>query len=106
MYKNGEGALERILGLVGKCPKEFQEKCFEVLLSGYVQLEIGVTKPPLLSAQGQLDQQKQDQTPSLESHIPTAVLPRFKNTAKRLGVAIAKLESLFDFTPTRSHCTP
>jgi hypothetical protein len=98
MYKNGEGALERVLELVAKCPKEFQEKCFEVLLSGYVQLEVGAAKPPTPATQSQLGQQKQQQTPPAESHIPPVVLPRFKNTAKRLGVAIEKLESLFDFS--------
>lgn len=45
MYKNGEAALDRILELVAKCPKELQEKCFEVLLSGYVQIEVGAFKP-------------------------------------------------------------
>lgn len=95
MYQNGEGALERILELVEKCPKELQEKCFEVLLSGYVQLEVGGVKSPAPAVQSQLGQQ---QTPLAESHIPPAVLPRFRNTAKRLGVAIEKLESLFDFS--------
>ncbi len=98
MYKNGEGALERVLELVAKCPTEFQEKCFEVLLSGYVQLEVGAAKPPVPADQSQLGQQKQQQTSQAESHIPPAVLPRFKNTAKRLGVTIENLESLFDFS--------
>jgi hypothetical protein len=46
MRKNGNAALERILELVGNCPQELQQKCFEMLLSGYVQLEIGMTKAP------------------------------------------------------------
>jgi len=98
MYKNGEGALERVLELVARCPKEYQEKCFEVLLSGYVQLEVDGAKPPGLAAQSRLDQQMQRQSPPAESHIPPAVLPRFKATSKRLAVAIDKLESLFDFS--------
>ena len=99
MYKDGEGALARILELVEKCPKDLQEKCFEALLSGYVQIEVGATKPPVPSVgQIQLDQQRQQQNPPPELHIPDAVLPRFKNTAKRLGVAIDRLESIFDFS--------
>jgi len=98
MYKNGEAALDRILELVAKCPKELQEKCFEVLLSGYVQLEVVGAKPQTPAAQTQQGPQSQPQTPPAESHIPPAVLTRFKNTAKRLGVAVEKLESLFDFS--------
>lgn len=97
MYKNGEGALDRILELVAKCPKELQEKCFEVLLSGYVQLEVGASKPSAPSAAPQHPSQPQQQTPPPESAIPPTVLPRFKNSAKRLGVPLEKLEALFDF---------
>ena len=98
MYKNGEAALDRIFELVAKCPKELQEKCFEVLLSGYVQIEAGGTKSQASAVQSQLSQQAQQQTPGTESQVPAAALPRFKNTAKRLGVGAEKLESLFDFT--------
>ena len=45
MYKNGEAALDRILELVAKCPKELHDTCFEVLLSGYVQMELGTVRP-------------------------------------------------------------
>jgi hypothetical protein len=43
MSKSGEAALERILELVGNCPKELQQKCFEMHLSGYVQVKAGMT---------------------------------------------------------------
>jgi len=43
MGKSGEAALERILELVGNCPKELQQECFEMLLSGYVQVKAGMT---------------------------------------------------------------
>ena len=98
MYKNGEVALDRILELIGKCPKELQEKCFEVLLSGYVQLEVGMTKPQTPPAYAQQGQEKKDEIPPPESRIPPAVLHRFRATAKRLGIAVEKLESLFDFS--------
>ena len=46
MRKNRNATLERILELVGNCPKELQQKCFEMLLSGYVQLEVDTTNAP------------------------------------------------------------
>jgi len=97
MYKNGEAALDRILALVEKCPKELREKCFEVLLSGYVQMEVGTFKPTTLPPTIHVGQQPSLQPPQPESNIPQAVLPRFKNTAKRIGVGLEKLEALFDF---------
>ncbi len=71
MYKNGEVALDRILELIGKCPKELQEKCFEVLLSGYVQLEVGMTKPQTPPAYAQQGQEKKDEIrlPNRASHL-------------------------------------
>ncbi len=97
MYKNGEAALDRILELVAKCPKELQETCFEVLLSGYVHLEVGGPKLHPSALEIQQRQQIQQQPGRGESQIPLAVLPRFKTTANRLGVSLDKLESLFDF---------
>lgn len=98
MYKNGEAALDRILELVAKCPKELQDKCFEILLSGYVRIEVGTSKPATPTVLAQQSQQNQQRTDQLESHVPPAVLPRFKNAAKRIGLALDKLESLFDFS--------
>ncbi len=46
MRKNGNAALEGILELVGNCPKELQQKCFEMLLSRHVQLEVDATNAP------------------------------------------------------------
>jgi hypothetical protein len=94
MYKNGEAALVRIFELVAKCPKEFQEKCFEVLLSGYVQLEVGITKPHSATPPTPRNQQP----PPSDLDVPSAVLPRFKNYAKRLAIETEKLASLFDFS--------
>lgn len=99
MYKNGESAIERILSLVGKCPKELQEKCFEVLLKGYVQIEVG----PPAGAHGQefqssVNQENNTQKPPSETNIPPAILHRFKNAAKRIGIDLERLDALFDFS--------
>jgi hypothetical protein len=98
MYKNGETALHRILELVSKCPKEHQQKCFEVLLSGYVQLEVGASTPTGSAAKANITAQPQAESLQHETHIPPPVLSRFKNTSKRLGITLDKLESLFDFS--------
>ncbi|GEM_PF-5715869 len=98
MYKNGEAALDRILELVAKCPKDLQEKCFEGLLLGYVQLEVGGTKPLSTAAESSQRERPRQDTPATESPIPPTALLRFKNTAKRLNVTVEKLDALFDFS--------
>lgn len=99
MYKDGEKAIARILELVATCPKELQEKCFEGLLAGYVQAQVGVSRAPApaVPGAGQVPPAAPP-PPAAESAIPAAVLPRFRNTAKRIGVGLDKLESLFDFS--------
>jgi hypothetical protein len=89
MYKTGEAALDRILELVTKCPKELQEMCFEVLLSGYVQMEVDVAAASSAQAQQQPAGQHK---PS----IPQVVLSRFEYAAERMDVDLEKLEALFD----------
>ncbi len=95
MYRSGEKVLDEILELVAKCPKEFQEKCFELLLSGYVKREVGTVTPPAPAFQAEPSGPNQGQASAAESHLPAAIVPRFKNTAKRLGISTEKLESLF-----------
>mgnify|MGYP000689218587 CR=1 FL=1 len=97
MYKNGEAALERILVLVAKCPKELQETCFEALLSGYVQMELGTVKPHKEEETKVQSAKTEQHTLVAESQIPQAVVIRLKNTAKRIDVPAKKLESLFNF---------
>ncbi len=94
MYQNGEAALDRILELVAKCPKELQDKCFEVLLAGYVQLQVNAVKPQPQGGQPP----KRDVPPRDESPIPPTALPRFNSMCTRLKVAPEKLETIFDFS--------
>jgi len=91
MYENAEEAIARILAIVEKCPDNLKEKCFEVLLRGYVERELsgrapsGALQPP--GAKGGEE----------ALGIPEAVLQRFRTTAKRLSVDLASLAGLFDF---------
>lgn len=98
MFKNADAVLQRVLELVAKCPKEFQEKCFELLLSGYVQIEVAGTKPHTPSGITGATFQTEQRAPDTESPIPPAALTRFKNTAKRIDVPLQKLEAIFDFS--------
>lgn len=98
MYKNAEETLKRVFELVDTCPQDYRQKCFEVLLSGYVQAEILALKPVPPSRQAPSEPATMQPNTPRESDVPAAVLPRFKNTAKRIGIAIEKLEGLFDFS--------
>jgi hypothetical protein len=98
MYKDGEVALKEILDLVDKCPKEFQQKCFEVLLSGYVESEVASLVPARRSTKPTLEDEKKPDNLPANPAIPTPVLNRFRNTAKRLEVSHENLEGLFDFS--------
>ena len=97
MYKNGEAAIDRVLVLVAKCPQELQPKCFEILLNGYVQLQVNAAAPPVAGDLNQLQQLHKLQAPPPETDVPAAARTRFANTAKRIDVSLDKLESLFDF---------
>lgn len=102
MYENADPVLDRILELVLKCPKDLQPKCFEILLDGYVKQEVGGASPmPTPGADLSRAQKSSDlgaTPPGVESQVPAAVVPRFRNAAKRLDVPLPKLEGLFDFT--------
>ncbi len=91
MYESAEEVIARILALVDKCPENLKERCFEVLLRGYVERELAglanrtpVTKTPPPDGDHSLG-------------IPEAVLQRFRSTAKRLSINLSALAALFDF---------
>ena len=97
MYPNAEKEVAKILKIVEMCPEQYREKCFEILLQGYVTHEIktligSVEEPPEVK-----DPPKPQEDPSFETQIPVEILPRFKTFAKRLDVDPNKLELLFDF---------
>lgn len=96
LYPDSEKYIDEILKIVEKCPEPYKEKCFEVLLQGYVTHQIktnvgedqhsGPNRPPL-----------SDET-TKETQIPAEILQRFKTFAKRLDIGLDKLERIFDFT--------
>jgi hypothetical protein len=94
MYENAEEAIARILTIVDKCPNSLKEKCFEVLLRGYVERELsefsGRTPNAILQPLGAKIGEE-------SLGIPEAVLPRFRAAANRLSIELASLAGLFDF---------
>ncbi len=95
LYPDADKYIDEILKIVEKCPEDYKQKCFEVLLQGYVTFRIksitGEEKPAEPKKLIPEDAVR-------ETQIPAEILQRFKTFAKRLGVEIDKVEKLFDFT--------
>lgn len=94
LYPNAEKYIDDILKIVEKCPEPYKQKCFEVLLQGYVSLQVKTT----LGEEKHPEIRKPIIDDTLkDTQIPPEILQRFKTFAKRLVVGLDKLESLFDF---------
>jgi hypothetical protein len=95
LYPDAEKHIEEILKIVEICPEPYKQKCFEVLLQGYVTHQIkttvGGSQPVGMGKPIVEDVLK-------ETQIPSEILQRFKIFAKRLDVGSDRLERLFDFT--------
>jgi hypothetical protein len=94
LYPEAEKYIDEILKIVEKCPEPYKQKCFEILLQGYVTIQAktagGENNPPKVKKLIAEDTLK-------ETQIPTEILQRFKAFAKRLDVEPEKLERIFDF---------
>lgn len=105
MFKNAEETLDRILALVAKCPKELQEKCFEILLKGYVDASAPVTKAPPVPPRSEDSGVSKDSAgsagpapdPTPLSAVPDVVKPRLVSMAGRAKLTKEQIASLFDF---------
>jgi hypothetical protein len=95
MFENAEPVIDRILVLVNKCPEPLQNKCFEILLTAYVES----TKPKApTDPDKQTEDKRQKEDPNRQPlDIPEAVRPRFGTMATRLKITQPALASLFDF---------
>jgi hypothetical protein len=101
MFDDAEIQLEKILALVAKCPPQLQERCFEILLTAYVDSKAAKapSPPPTPPAPAAATSGGQGggQTQGNGGAIPDAVRPRFVAMAARVKVPVEKLASLFDF---------
>jgi len=101
MYDDAEKHIDRILELVKKCPATLQEKCFEVLLSGYVeQSTFARSKRTSDDTEATVSSQatKSSTAGDAAVGVPQEIKARFNSTAKRIGVTPELLAALFDFS--------
>ncbi len=96
--KTEPSKLEVILELVKKCPEPLQEKCFAILLQGYVDAERFHLVTPPTAGVAPVPAAAEQAPAQPESGLPQAVRGRFAALAKRLGVEQEQVEQLFDFT--------
>lgn len=103
MFANAAEQIDRILALVSKCPERLQEKCFEMLLSAYLD---GQKRPSSGHEQVLGVSTQGDGTPAAstnirnglgQSQIPDALRSRFQAVAGRIKVPVEQLAGLFDF---------
>ena len=100
MFDDAKPELEKILALVNLCPEKLQEKCFELLLSAY--LDSKVPKQPAFVPVGP----QAMPTPGTDigqggngdtNAIPELIRTRFNSLVGRTKVSAAKAAELFDF---------
>ena len=96
MYEDGAKQLEAILALVKQCPEPLQEKCFTILLQGYVDSEQSRVVPQP-SGTASLALSADSPVPTA-TNLPPDVRNRIAALAKRLNVEPAQVEDQFDFT--------
>ena len=95
MYEDGAKQLEVILELVKKCPEPLQEKCFTILLQGYVDAErFQLATPPAPGVISSPVARGEPASAQPESSVPPAVGSRFAALAKRLAVEQDQVEQL------------
>lgn len=98
MYENAEEVLLSIVAIVDKCPDQYKEKCFEVLLKGYVSIETEVMLGHSPKTGGSTAKPTVGTQSNTSILVPPTILPRLQTTAKRLNISSQQVESLFDFT--------
>ena len=99
MFEQAQPQIERIVALVALCPEKLQEKCFELLLSAY--LETLKPRPPqpasIAPAVTAPNAAQPPSPPAGTATLPEAIKPRLTSLAGRKKVSIEKAANLFDF---------
>ncbi|TAA09844.1 hypothetical protein EA658_04155 [Pseudoxanthomonas winnipegensis] len=99
MFEKTKPQLEQILELVALCPEKLQERCFELLLTAYLdsvkprQMARETLAPKAEPAAGA----NPAQTPNSGNGIPDQIKTRFLSLAQRAKVSPDRAASLFDF---------
>lgn len=108
MYEQVEKALQSIMQVVEKCPEQFKEKCFEILLSDYLnRLGAPAVGGPIPQQQPTL--QKSSPASGIAgqlAQLPPATKTRLGNLGKRIEMNDERFLELFDFTSDEVHYHP
>jgi len=102
VYENAKPNIEKIIELVKLCPDSLQEKCFELLLSAYLESlkpKISPVAPAVPAATMPLS----PATPATAVQsgnfgVPDSIKPRLTSLAGRKKVPLERAANLFDFT--------
>jgi len=101
MFDDAKPELEKILALVNLCPEKLQEKCFELLLSAYLDSKVPKPQPSFTpvsphatSTQGTDSSHGNNGDTNA---VPEAIRTRFNSLVARTKVSPAKAAELFDF---------
>jgi hypothetical protein len=99
MFEDAEDDIKRIVELAEKCPAALQEKCFEVLLTAYVNAKAGppAIPPAASTALPPAPPGNTDLGAAPVAQVPDAIKGRFGSMAARLKVTQGQLAALFDF---------
>jgi len=89
MYEKLNKEIQKILEIVKQCPEKFQEKCFELLLSNFLESEKKVTIPE------KVKEKKLDVTPIKEKVEEEYIHVKVKAFLQKYGLSIDQLGKLF-----------
>lgn len=99
MFEKAKPQLEQILELVALCPEKLQERCFELLLTAYLDSfkpRLPVREVPAAKAEP-ASGVSAPQTPNVVHGVPDQIKTRFLSLAQRAKVSPEKASALFDF---------
>lgn len=100
MFDDAQPQLEKILALVQLCPEKLQERCFELLLSAYLDSQEHKSSMPGCTSQENSVPKNVEEKPGGSGSVnvvPDAIRTRFKSLAARTKVSESQAAGLFDF---------
>lgn len=87
MYEKIKDEMKKILEIVKEVPQEFKDKCFELLLSNFLERQKDIPKPEIKKPEEEIEKPK----------VPTTVHGEVKAFFRKYKLKIDLLESLFYF---------
>jgi hypothetical protein len=97
MFGDAQQQLERILALVAMCPENLQGRCFEILLTAYVNSTVPKVSVAPASQAAPPGAPVANAAATNGVQIPDAIKPKLVSLAGRNKIPIEKAAALFDF---------